>query len=243
MPPSAVPKGLPSELSTTFFFLMIRRPPRSTLFPYTTLFRSAPALLLRAPPATHPSAPRTSPAALPTMSAMATAQTFPRHAAAPHRHAPRAGSASPAPPPVLPSSLFLPRIPSAGGAPDVSPVRKGWDTNGARYQRCRCGTHPRTLRTATPPVESTGTHPSFQRITQSTRLKKELRGTMRVSRICRAKSEIPLVAISATKGANEKERAHHSLHHAAFPGSAHRFTVATRTDVVLPKTETHKARP
>src|SRR3712207_8732969 len=28
-----------------FFFLMIRRPPRSTLFPYTTLFRS-PSLLL-----------------------------------------------------------------------------------------------------------------------------------------------------------------------------------------------------
>src|SRR2546429_5065939 len=26
--------------STFFFFLMIRRPPRSTLFPYTTLFRS-----------------------------------------------------------------------------------------------------------------------------------------------------------------------------------------------------------
>src|SRR3712207_7960176 len=26
---------------TYFFFLMIRRPPRSTLFPYTTLFRSA----------------------------------------------------------------------------------------------------------------------------------------------------------------------------------------------------------
>ena len=25
---------------STFFFLMIRRPPRSTLFPYTTLFRS-----------------------------------------------------------------------------------------------------------------------------------------------------------------------------------------------------------
>src|SRR3712207_7221407 len=30
-----------------FFFLMIRRPPRSTLFPYTTLFRSGPALELR----------------------------------------------------------------------------------------------------------------------------------------------------------------------------------------------------
>src|SRR2546430_13497714 len=27
-------------ISVFFFFLMIRRPPRSTLFPYTTLFRS-----------------------------------------------------------------------------------------------------------------------------------------------------------------------------------------------------------
>src|SRR2546430_7716036 len=27
-------------LASFFFFLMIRRPPRSTLFPYTTLFRS-----------------------------------------------------------------------------------------------------------------------------------------------------------------------------------------------------------
>src|SRR5689334_25228907 len=27
-------------LNCIFFFLMIRRPPRSTLFPYTTLFRS-----------------------------------------------------------------------------------------------------------------------------------------------------------------------------------------------------------
>src|SRR5229473_4449206 len=30
-----------------FFFLMIRRPPRSTLFPYTTLFRSYPLLHAR----------------------------------------------------------------------------------------------------------------------------------------------------------------------------------------------------
>src|SRR2546430_11542504 len=30
-----------SFVSFFFFFLMIRRPPRSTLFPYTTLFRSA----------------------------------------------------------------------------------------------------------------------------------------------------------------------------------------------------------
>src|SRR5256884_1982212 len=31
-----------AHISVFFFFLMIRRPPRSTLFPYTTLFRSAP---------------------------------------------------------------------------------------------------------------------------------------------------------------------------------------------------------
>src|SRR2546430_3155686 len=30
-----------------FFFLMIRRPPRSTLFPYTTLFRSQASLPVR----------------------------------------------------------------------------------------------------------------------------------------------------------------------------------------------------
>src|SRR5271165_7361238 len=30
-----------SIFSIFFFFLMIRRPPRSTLFPYTTLFRSS----------------------------------------------------------------------------------------------------------------------------------------------------------------------------------------------------------
>src|SRR2546425_11041918 len=30
----------PMHLYLFFFFLMIRRPPRSTLFPYTTLFRS-----------------------------------------------------------------------------------------------------------------------------------------------------------------------------------------------------------
>src|SRR5579859_190676 len=36
-----------------FFFLMIRRPPRSTLFPYTTLFRSCSAL----PPASRCSRP------------------------------------------------------------------------------------------------------------------------------------------------------------------------------------------
>src|ERR1039458_3030593 len=34
----AFPTSTPSHFS--LFFLMIRRPPRSTLFPYTTLFRS-----------------------------------------------------------------------------------------------------------------------------------------------------------------------------------------------------------
>src|SRR5256885_5866951 len=32
---------------TFFFFLMIRRPPRSTLFPYTTLFRSIEVQILQ----------------------------------------------------------------------------------------------------------------------------------------------------------------------------------------------------
>src|SRR5256712_1723331 len=41
-----------------FFFLMIRRPPRSTLFPYTTLFRSQGELARRsAPPADRPAPP------------------------------------------------------------------------------------------------------------------------------------------------------------------------------------------
>src|SRR6266850_6832109 len=37
----------------SFFFLMIRRPPRSTLFPYTTLFRSVPAPWRRHPRRRH----------------------------------------------------------------------------------------------------------------------------------------------------------------------------------------------
>src|SRR6266705_4725338 len=39
-----------------FFFLMIRRPPRSTLFPYTTLFRSSTAGAGAASPAPMPRA-------------------------------------------------------------------------------------------------------------------------------------------------------------------------------------------
>src|SRR2546427_7810851 len=46
----------------SFFFLMIRRPPRSTLFPYTTLFRSGPgparpALRRHQRPHRHPARP------------------------------------------------------------------------------------------------------------------------------------------------------------------------------------------
>src|SRR6202012_6208219 len=47
--------GVVSNVLVSVFFLMIRRPPRSTLFPYTTLFRSgrrrrAPAGRGRGPP-------------------------------------------------------------------------------------------------------------------------------------------------------------------------------------------------
>src|SRR6202171_3309669 len=35
------PRDTHKQSRSSFFFLMIRRPPRSTLFPYTTLFRSA----------------------------------------------------------------------------------------------------------------------------------------------------------------------------------------------------------
>src|SRR5947209_10212993 len=40
-----------------FFFLMIRRPPSSTLFPYTTLFRSDPGVRLSRRPPAHPPDP------------------------------------------------------------------------------------------------------------------------------------------------------------------------------------------
>src|SRR5208337_5674429 len=45
-------------LGGLFFFLMIRRPPRSTLFPYTTLCRSSrPRAGRRRPPPGHPGRP------------------------------------------------------------------------------------------------------------------------------------------------------------------------------------------
>src|SRR3712207_9547343 len=45
----------PSAPTTAVFFLMVRRPPRSTLFPYTTLFRSL--LALFGAPVTHENDP------------------------------------------------------------------------------------------------------------------------------------------------------------------------------------------
>src|SRR5215475_14366576 len=46
---TAAPRRDRPRISATFFFLMIRRPPRSTLFPYTTLFRSSSAAPFRTP--------------------------------------------------------------------------------------------------------------------------------------------------------------------------------------------------
>src|SRR2546425_13264128 len=52
------------SFSCFFFFLMIRRPPRSTLFPYTTLFRSplrfSSAFVLRSVRYRAPATPRRS---------------------------------------------------------------------------------------------------------------------------------------------------------------------------------------
>src|SRR5690349_24136072 len=44
-----------------FFFLLIRRPPSSTLFPYTTLFRSSPAVQAQEMSLLPPSASRSLP--------------------------------------------------------------------------------------------------------------------------------------------------------------------------------------
>src|ERR1039457_7440149 len=60
----AYPAILRSHKCMCFFFLMIRRPPRSTLFPYTTLFRSvtvhSPAPASMTQPPTRPSSPNRS---------------------------------------------------------------------------------------------------------------------------------------------------------------------------------------
>src|SRR6266699_5599009 len=51
----------PSTPTLLFFFLMIRRPPRSTLFPYTTLFRSGRRRRAPAHPDRRPDAHRAPP--------------------------------------------------------------------------------------------------------------------------------------------------------------------------------------
>src|SRR2546430_17485932 len=66
-----------------FFFLMIRRPPRSTLFPYTTLFRSedvkAEAGSVAAEPSATSSSPVNSPSASDTSTASARATRSEEH--------------------------------------------------------------------------------------------------------------------------------------------------------------------
>src|SRR2546423_8107504 len=61
----------------SFFFLMIRRPPRSTLFPYTTLFRSVrcragdPVVGVRVtPPRSRASSTSAAPSASPAVAAL-----------------------------------------------------------------------------------------------------------------------------------------------------------------------------
>src|SRR3712207_6901241 len=44
--------------TSLFFFLMIRRPPRSTLFPYTTLFRSSASVTPKTRPRGTPVSPK-----------------------------------------------------------------------------------------------------------------------------------------------------------------------------------------
>src|SRR5438132_12528348 len=56
-------------LSCSFFFLIIRRPPRSTLFPYMTLFRSRAESGLPSPATSALSAPPGAPAPWTTISA------------------------------------------------------------------------------------------------------------------------------------------------------------------------------
>src|SRR5260221_9300524 len=56
-------QGAYSHLPTyLFFFLMIRRPPRSTLFPYTTLFRSSLRAFVVSPAKVPPRATSIAPA-------------------------------------------------------------------------------------------------------------------------------------------------------------------------------------
>src|SRR2546425_8721688 len=65
-----------------FFFLMIRRPPRSTLFPYTTLFRSLAGRSHAAPFSGHPRsgpAPRPSPIARRVLAGRSHAAPFSGH--------------------------------------------------------------------------------------------------------------------------------------------------------------------
>src|SRR5258708_20575441 len=76
------------EFCYIFFFLMIRRPPRSTLFPYTTLFRSRARHRERF--AFHSRGPQRRPSAARPgrRGAVAGARGHPEHVSLPHRRRP-----------------------------------------------------------------------------------------------------------------------------------------------------------
>src|SRR6266511_1782359 len=116
------------SLLVFFFFLMIRRPPRSTLFPYTTLFRAPGPGRARAAPERprRPARPPDAPGPVPRPRSARRARGCPpraRRAALPGRRAPRSGPrASPPPrsaslPP--PSGTLRPRGPASSPVPVV----------------------------------------------------------------------------------------------------------------------------
>src|SRR5258708_12454321 len=109
------------EFCYIFFFLMIRRPPRSTLFPYTTLFRSRARHRERF--AFHSRGPQRRPSAARPgrRGAVAGARGHPEHVSVPHRRRPdgarlrlrdprrAAGRPHPPPPPPRPRPPPSPR--------------------------------------------------------------------------------------------------------------------------------------
>src|ERR671918_2822506 len=92
-------RPIPAKLLFVVFFLMIRRPPRSTLFPYTTLFRSR-RLGVHVPGVQPPRQRRYHAAAPALQRSGSAAGVVPGHGprAAPPEHLRRRGQGAPRPP-------------------------------------------------------------------------------------------------------------------------------------------------